>query len=86
MKPFEIHTDEYHVSVRPEQKEIFVRNLKDVWNETCAYNRAKRPFSKAYKALEGLKVVEQQDKSTFNMVREMLERLGMKMHTYCAID
>ena len=74
------------ININFEKKEIYMRDLTDVYNETSAYNKKVRGFKKVVEVMEKLKTVEKEDKTTFWGFMSLFDSLGMDMRSYCAVD
>ena len=62
--PMELKTANYYIRFNDVDKSIFMRDLTDVYNETAAYNKAKRGY-KAFKSAI-VSAIQSGDLSTFN--------------------
>lgn len=79
-------TENYYIHFDDTRKEVYIKDLKDVYNETSGYNTLKRGY-KAFKQTM-LDLVQTGDRSSFYTIIRMadLPKYNLRMHTYCAID
>jgi len=78
-------TENYFISFNDTKKEIYMRDLRDVYNETSAYNRKKRGYAKFKEAI--IWAIGAGDQSKFNQwVNVADSHYKLDMRTYCAMD
>ena len=81
----ELKTTNYYIRFDDADKSIFMRDLTDVYNETAAYNKAKRGY-KAFKSAI-VSAIQSGDLSTFNTwVRVADDVYKLNMHIWCMVD
>lgn len=81
----ELKTANYYIRFNDVDKSIFMRDLTDVYNETAAYNKAKRGY-KAFKSAI-VSAIQSGDLSTFNTwVRVADDVYKLNMHIWCMVD
>jgi len=78
----EFHNHLCSVEIDYERKEITLHDFTDRINMPKSYSKAKRPFAKAAAALEH----DWTPDTGFYAAIHILDALGMKMHSYCAMD
>jgi hypothetical protein len=72
------------ITIRENDKCIFLADLTDHYNGTSAYNRNTRSFKKAAAFVEANR--ERLENSTLYSVIDELNNYNLKMRSYCAID
>lgn len=81
----ELKTTNYYIRFDDADKSIFMRDLTDVYNETAAYNKAKRGYKGFKNAI--VSAIQSGDLSTFNTwVRVADTVYKLNMHTWCMVD
>jgi hypothetical protein len=78
-------TPNYFISFDDAKKEIYMRDLKDIYNETSAYNRKKRGYNAFKMAITH--AIKAGDMSRFsNWVNVADQYYKLDMRIYCAMD
>jgi hypothetical protein len=79
-------TETYYIRFDDAREEVYIKDLKDVYNETSGYNTKKRGY-KAFKQTM-LDIVKMGDCSSFSTIIRLADmpKYSLRMHTYCAMD
>ncbi len=76
-----------YIDCRPGDKEIFFKDLTDVYNETSAYTTQKRGVNRFIKFLEQVFQDERlKDDLKFRDITTLLDKANLSYRTYCAMD
>lgn len=83
-----LQNDNVSIRYNEKDKEIFFRDLTDVWNDTSAYTLLKRGVPKAWQFIEQLfQTDDLKDGITFAEVRNILtDKFHNRIRTYCGMD
>lgn len=83
----EYKNNNIYVRVSERDKDIYFKDLTDVWNDTSAYTTKKRSFKKASEYIDYMFSTELKEELKFKHIREVLNtKFNMSVHTYCAMD
>lgn len=73
------------ISIRPEEKQIFLIDTTDSYNEPRGYNKKVQGFKKVAEfAKQNMARLE--TLSMYEVIRELDTVKDLRFHTYCAMD
>ncbi len=70
------------VEYQTDEKQIFIRDLTDHYNEPAAYSKSKRGLNKAWEAIK----VVWTDTTTMHDVTDIFQTHNIKYHYWCMVD
>jgi len=78
-------TEKVYFRFDDKRKEVYMKDLTDIYNETSGYNKKKRGYAKFKQIV--IDLVNMKDMSSFyTYIRIANEKFNLSMHTYCAMD
>ncbi len=76
-----------YIDCRPDEKEIYFKDLTDLYNETSGYTTKKRGVKNFITFLAQVFTDERlKDDLKFKDIQNLLEKANLPYRTYCAMD